>query len=139
MAAPGIIFRAQDLGFTQMAQKTCTTQSDCAVPGEGNGYCDVPTGKCWAKPVKPTPSWRTKPCVIDTLPGWRPIRSQAGVTVSIADKPIKLPPLNVAKGAQARVLTCLNGVPGGGCGGAAGAAPPIQDWGAPKQSLPTYL
>lgn len=127
-----ILFRAKDLGFTKMAKKVCTKQSDCSIPGESDGYCHVATGQCWAKPVKPNPVSADENVCNRYIEG-SPEPLEAGVWVSIADEPIQLAPLHVAKGAQARVLTCLNGIPGGGCPGLPGAAPPITNWGPPKQ------
>src|SRR4029453_1965391 len=50
-----IVFRAKDLGFTEMQHKNCRKDGDCDAGGH-SGYCDVLNGKCWAKPVLPDPN-----------------------------------------------------------------------------------
>lgn len=45
-------FPAADLGFTNMAAKSCQKNSDCGIPPSESeyGYCDRSTKHCWAKP-----------------------------------------------------------------------------------------
>lgn len=99
-----ILFRAADLGYTQMAAKSCTTQEDCAT-GEGVPYCEG--GQCWARPDvganAPDPLCRKSG---DTTPvtHW-----PVNLPVEIAD-PGPIPaPANLRANAQARVLACLRG------------------------------
>jgi hypothetical protein len=100
-----ILFRAADLGYTQMAAKSCTTQEDCAT-GEGLPYCEG--GQCWARP-DPGPDATIDPLCRksgDTTPAthW-PINQP----VQIAD-PGPIPaPANLRPNAQARLLACLRG------------------------------
>ncbi len=48
------VFRAKDLGYSVMAGKQCTMQSDCEIPTEGGGagYCETKTKTCWSRPVR---------------------------------------------------------------------------------------
>ncbi|MFL6770273.1 MAG: hypothetical protein ACJ8E4_00970 [Sphingomicrobium sp.] len=123
-----IIFRAKDLGFKVMSKKHCTSDSQCPTPGESaGGYCHQPTNKCWSRP-DPT-----------TAPGSdaalcrRGVAGPAGADIEISATPaaISTPTWKISKNAKARVLTCLNGLPPGGCAGNGNAY--AYEWGKPKQ------
>ena len=111
-----IIFRAEDVGFSKMAQKSCTADGDCATeetPGQNvHGYCDVQTSKCWARPTKmgADDALCEKSLQLTPPTPWTP-----GVDNKISAEPIKIKSLGVRKHAQARVVTCLHGIPVGGC------------------------
>ena len=119
-----ILFRAADLGYTQMAAKSCTTQEDCAT-GEGVPYCQG--GQCWARPDvapdKPDPLCRRSG---DTNP---PTPWPVDQPVKIAD-PGPIPaPANLHPNAQARVLACLRGK---GTSQLCGKPHTTMQWGAPS-------
>jgi len=117
-----IITRAKDLGYSKMEKIHCASDAQCTSSENPNGYCELPTHKCWAKPVGSDMKLCKK------YPGTVPIGTTA-IPVSHAS----LTALNISPHAKVRVLTCLNGLPNGGCGGAPGAAPPRHEWGTPKQ------
>ena len=95
-----LAFRAADLGFTQMAAKRCTKNSQCTTPGENEyGYCDVQTSQCWAKPTGPA----ANPALCQKGQVWsavdlHPVPAQAVNAAQFSIKP----------GAQVRVVACLN-------------------------------
>jgi len=126
-----IIFRAKDLGFTEMAKKHCTSDSDCAAPNENfYGYCHQPTNKCWSKPASADADGELCNRSIDYDPArlW-PVNTP----VAISDHPILVgtPGWHISKNAKARVLARLN------CAGGSPCAPDgqnyVYDWGDPTQ------
>jgi hypothetical protein len=101
-----IVFRARDLGYTQMAQKVCTRDDDCAT-GEANAhYCQA--NQCWARPnvVGKDPLCNRS---IDYSP---PKPWPVGTDVNISPNPIPLP-AELQPNAQARAIALLRGKGGG--------------------------
>lgn len=107
-----LVFPAADLGFTQMAAKQCSKNSDCATTGENPvGYCDVAEHKCWSRPNQPTA---------------RPALCNVGGTLNPSDlnavpkQPVDVAQFNIAPGAKVRVVACINKTgaspTGTGCG-----------------------
>ena len=102
-----LIFPAADLGFTKMAAKTCTKNSDCSVKGENElgVYCDGDTNSCWAKPT--INNGNNELCN-------RPITMTASTLNPVpADPPVGKGPIDVRQfkiqaGAKVRVVACLN-------------------------------
>ncbi len=131
-----IIFRAEDLGYAKMAKKKCYNDNQCSTAGEGGGYCELPTHHCWARPNPETAIGSDDALCRrgNKLPTPVPINK----TIEISPTPaaIATPAWKVSPHAKARVLACLNGIPGGGCGGAKGAAKPRYEWGTPRQLHP---
>lgn len=129
-----IIFRAEDLGFTKMARKKCYSDNQCSTAGENDyGYCELPTHHCWSRPDPDTASGSDGALCRrgDKLP--TPVPINTTLTISATPAAISTPSWKIGPHAKARVLTCLNGIPGGGCGGVTGAAKPRYEWGKPKQ------
>jgi len=95
-----IIFRAQDLGYSRMAQKTCHNDNQCNT-GEGQGYCEIASKKCWARPIAdPDPLCRRS---LETHAPWPPDTDNMISNTSI---PV---PANLQPGAQAVTVACLRG------------------------------
>lgn len=95
-----LAFPAADLGFTQMAAKQCSKNSDCSVTTENPvGYCDVGAKTCWSRPNRP---------------GARAALCNTGITLNANDlnsvpaQPVNVAPLGIAIGAKVRVIACLN-------------------------------
>lgn len=129
-----IIFRAEDLGYEKMAKKKCFTDNQCSTPGEADyGYCELPAHHCWARPNDETANGSDEALCRrgNKLPN--PLRMNESIDISATPAAISTSSWKVSPHAKARVITCLNGIPGGGCGGAPGAAPPRYEWGTPKQ------
>ena len=95
-----LAFAAADLGYTQMAAKQCTKNSDCSTPGENEfGYCDAQTNSCWAKPKGPTAN--------------AALCRKGQVWTATDTHPVPIQPANAAQfgikaGAKVRVVACLN-------------------------------
>ena len=120
-----IIFRAKDLGFTEMEKKRCTTHAECGTPGENStGYCDKQNNKCWSRPTYAD---------ADQYLCRRGVTGPTGVSLEISATAAEIsnPAWKINHNAKARVLTCLNGLPPGGCG--ANGNPYYYAWGTPKQ------
>lgn len=129
-----IIFRAEDLGYAKMAKKKCYSDNQCSTPGESDyGYCELPAHHCWARPDPSTATGSDE--ALCRRGNKLPIPVPINKTIEISATPaaISTPSWKVSPHAKARVVTCLNGIPGGGCAGAAGAAKPRYEWGTPKQ------
>jgi hypothetical protein len=132
-----IIFRAKDLGFDKMSKKRCHSDGDCSIPGENDyGYCDTQNNKCWSRPLAPPvgPNPDDYLCLRSISPRFpTPTPINSPIEISSTPAAISTPSWKISKHPKARVLTCLNGIPGGGCGGAPGAAKPAYEWGTPEQ------
>lgn len=119
-----IITRARDLGYSKMDKIHCANDAQCTTSENPYGYCELPTHKCWAKPVGSDPKLCKKfPSTVAT-----------GVKIFIPVSHASLVGLKIPPTAKVRVLTCLNGIPGGGCG--LNGAPYKHEWGDPKQLHP---
>jgi hypothetical protein len=117
-----LIFRAEDINrgkdvdLDWMAKKHCSADSDCTrtdLTPKVYGYCHMPDHQCWTKPRKPDADQADGlVCkrAIPPLPPLTPGKVEA-ISVSHAD----LVKMEIPKTARVRVLTCLNGIPGGGC------------------------
>lgn len=106
-----LAFRATDLGFTQMAAKRCTKNSECSTPGENEyGYCDTQTSQCWAKPTGPA----ANPALCQKGQVWSAVDTHA-----VPAQPVNASQFGIKPGAQVRVVACLNksgiNVAGTGC------------------------
>jgi hypothetical protein len=120
-----IIFPAKDLGFGEMSKKHCSSDSDCSTPNENPfGYCEQQTKKCWSRPTA---------AEADPYLCRRGVTGPVGEDLEISAEPAPIfrPEWNISKHAKARVLTCLNGLPPGGCAG--NGNPYVYEWGTPKQ------
>ena len=130
-----IVFRAKDLGFKKMWDLTCTRDEDCSVEGESRiGYCHPKSRKCWSKPVDSpdAPNGSDKALCIRSLPGTAfppPIPTNVTHEISATPAQVSTPSWKIRKNAKARVLTCLNGIPTGGCARVDGAPKPAYGWG----------
>lgn len=127
-----LIFRARDLDLDWMEKQHCTNDSQCTKTGSDiGGYCEVQTKKCWAKPVMPSAD-AADPLVClrrREAPGQPPL--VAGQTMTIPVSHANLVKMGVHKHAKVRVLTCLNGIPGGGC--VDPSKPSRHEWGTARQ------
>ena len=95
-----LAFAAADLGFTQMAAKQCSKNSDCSTPGENAfGYCDVQTNSCWAKPATPA----ANPALCQKGQVWA-----ATATHAVPAQPVNAAQFGIKPGAKVRVVACLN-------------------------------
>jgi len=119
-----IIARASDLGYTKMQKIHCSTSDQCTSSENPNGYCELPAHQCWAKPAGSDPELCKK------FPG----TIAAGVNIAIPVSHASLTALKISTHAKVRVLTCLNGIPTGGC--ADPTKPSRHEWGVPKQLHP---
>jgi hypothetical protein len=121
-----IVFRAQDLGYTQMAAKVCTRSEDCDT-GEGAGYCEVSTRKCWARPAAfPDPLCRR------SIDAGAPPQWDAGIDNAIPASGSSPAPAALKPNAQALIIACLKSKgEHKGCG----RAPDLIKWGSPA-SIP---
>jgi hypothetical protein len=129
-----IIFRAEDLGYSKMAKIKCHSDDQCSVKGESEyGYCEPTKKHCWARPNPDTAKGSDDALCRrgNKLPS--PVPISKPIEISVTPAAISTPTWKISPHAKARVLTCLNGIPGGGCGGAPGAAKPRKEWGTPKQ------
>jgi len=138
-----IVFRAKDLGFKKMWQKTCTNDDDCSTPGENNyGYCHLPSRKCWSRPDPATaPGSDDALCRRgNRLPSPVPINQDIDVSVTppgvytpattSVPAAISTPSWGIRPNARARVLTRLNcATPACGPNGESA----ILEWGNDKQ------
>ena len=133
-----LVFRAKDLGFKKMWAKVCTNDDDCTTAGESDyGYCHLPSQKCWSKPVDPPPpspasNGSDKALCLRSIPGSSfppPIPINKTFDISATPAQVSTPSWHIRDNAKARVLTCLNGIPGGGCARVAGAPKPAYEWG----------
>ena len=94
-----LVFAAADLGFTKMAAKSCTKNSDCYTgEGESAGYCDGKTHACWAKP--------------STFDAANALCDKGKVFPLNVQNPIPVTPIDASKwvkpGAKVRVTACIN-------------------------------
>ena len=127
-----LIFRARDVGLDWMEKKHCTKDSDCSKPGSDiGGYCEEQTKKCWAKPIAPSLDDADSMVCLrrPEIPGGAPLTP--GQTMTIPVSHANLVKMKIAPNAKVRVLTCLNGIPGGGCRG--NGNPARHEWGTPRQ------
>jgi hypothetical protein len=131
-----LIFRAKDLNrapgidLDWMEKKHCKADSDCTRTDiHTYGYCHQSTKQCWTKPQKPTADAADSLVCIRKRPPGPPL--QPGKTVSIPVSHADLVKMKVPQNSKVRVLTCLNGIPPGGCGG--NGNPSRSEWGTPKQ------
>jgi hypothetical protein len=101
-----IIFRAEDLGYSQMAQKVCHNDKACDT-GEGSGYCSS-DHKCWARPAAGLndPLCRRSSQTQPQTP-W-----DVDVENKISQNPIPVP-AGLKANAQARVIALTKGQPKG--------------------------
>ena len=99
-----IIFRAEDLGYTEMAGKTCHNDNQCKT-GEGQGYCEKSTNKCWARPIvnPPTADPLCRRSINTGMP-WPP-----DTDIPISTNPIPIGAYNLKPNSQAAVVACLRG------------------------------
>ena len=97
-----IVFRAQDLGYTQMAGTSCNNDNQCNNSHEGRGYCEMSTHSCWARPLAdPDPL-----CKRSIDPG-APAQWPVNTDVPIGPPPGIPVPGNLKPNAQARIIACL--------------------------------
>lgn len=96
-----LIFSAADLGYTQMAAKQCSKNSQCSTANENaNAYCDTKTSTCWARP--------------DQYPNARAALCNLGIVVEpqqltpVPKTPVDVGQFGIRPGAKARVIACLN-------------------------------
>lgn len=95
-----LVFPAADLGFTQMAAKQCTKNSDCSFPAENAvGYCDTQESKCWSRPNRPNA--RTALCNLGFAISPNELNS-------VPKQPVDVGQFNIRAGAKVRVIACLN-------------------------------
>jgi hypothetical protein len=101
-----IIFRAEDLGYSQMAQKVCHGDKDCDT-GEGSGYCSSDR-KCWGRPAAGLndPLCRRSSQTTPQTPWAVDVENQ------ISANPIPVP-AGLHPNAQARVVALTKGKPQG--------------------------
>jgi len=100
-----IIFRAQDLRYTNMAQQVCSTDEQCQT-GEGQGYCQTSTKTCWARPIAdPDPLCKKSG---DSNP---PQQWPVGQDVNISENPIPVGPYSLQPNAQAVVVALTRAKP----------------------------
>jgi hypothetical protein len=117
-----IIFRAEDLGYSKMAQKTCHSDEQCRTDKIG-GYCQPGTNKCWARPpANPDPLCRRS---LETHAPWPPDTDNK---ISESN-PIPVP-ADLKANAQAVVVACLRGK-GNGANSACGGPDSQVKWGQP--------
>ena len=98
-----LIFRPEDLGFSKMAAKSCTSNKDCYTgEGESAGYCDLGAHQWWAKPstFDAANALCNKGKIFD-----------AGTVNSVPADPPGPGPIDVSKwvkpGAKVRVVACI--------------------------------
>ena len=101
-----LVFAAADLGFPQMAAKSCTKHEDCTIGETGNdgmaasaAYCDGKTHSCWAKP---------KAANAGNALCNRPITMTPTVLNAVPKQPVDVRTFKVKPGAKVRVVACLN-------------------------------
>lgn len=95
-----LAFPAADLGFTQMAAKQCSKNSDCSTPGENEfGYCDTQAGTCWARPAGPA----ARAAFCDT----GKVRTLNDIN-SVPVQPVDASQFRIRSGSKVRVVACLN-------------------------------
>lgn len=112
-----LVFPASDLGFTTMAAKECSKNSDCSTVGENAvGYCDTSTKQCWSRPNHATA--RADLCNLGFTLAPQEIYQVPAAPVDVSTK------FNIQAGAKVRVIACLNRVDADlrvdGCGSADG-------------------
>lgn len=93
-----IFFRAQDVGYSQMAKVHCTTDASCTT-SEGAGACMKKNKQCWARPT----GTDNKLCITSSSRKPKPGPWDANTTYSISDTPIDIAKLGVRKNAKAVV------------------------------------
>lgn len=120
-----IIFRAEDLGYSKMAQKTCHSDEQCRTDKIG-GYCQPGTNKCWARPPVEPPN--TDPLCRRSLETHAPWPLDTDNMISETN-PIPVP-ADLKANAQAVVVACLRGK-GNGANSACGGPDSQVKWGQP--------
>ncbi|MCL6684028.1 hypothetical protein [Sphingomonas alba] len=115
-----ILFRPADLGYTQMAGKTCTDDDGCAT-GEGYPYCHADSGKCWTRPI--VPQGAKDPYCNRSVDYEPPKQWKDGELNKISAQAIPVPQ-GLKANAQARTYAILRLKDDAG--------PPMVKWGDPK-------
>lgn len=136
-----LIFRAEDINRTGgvdldwMAKKHCSADSDCTrtdLTPKVYGYCHLPDHQCWTKPMKPSPDDADGMVCKRSIPPVPPLTPGKTETISVSHANIVR--MGIPQNARVRVVTCLNGIPGGGCG--LNGNPYKHEWGEPTQLHP---
>lgn len=137
-----LVFRAEDINrgkgvhLDWMAKNHCSTDDDCTrtdITPNVYGYCHLPDHQCWTKPLKPTDTEADSMVCQRAIPPAPPLTPGKAETISVSHA--NLVKMEIPTNAQVRVVTCLNGIPGGGCG-PGHPAPYKHEWGAFTQLHP---